>query len=246
MKTDLQGNVLGSVNGLLGHLGCLEFNAEDGRVYGSLEYKNDGIDGVSFGPAFGMKDDRNYLTVAYGVYGDTTRTDNDYQVLLQYDIASWHDYERTISQEKMHQEGPAEPDGQYFVFTGNTSYGVQNLEYDPQSGLWLMAVYNGKKSCYPNYSLFAADGSSKPAKQTLKGVPYRAEAWVVPLAELGEKDAASGISGWKKAMGSTGLESLGNRHYLVAKSFSTQEGSGAKLRIYRFDPDQKEPFVEVK
>ena len=43
IKTDMQGNVIGSVTGLLGQLGCIDFNDEDGRVYGSLEYKNDSI-----------------------------------------------------------------------------------------------------------------------------------------------------------------------------------------------------------
>ena len=43
IKTDLQGNLIGSVRGLLGHLGCITFCAEDGRVYGSLEYKHDCI-----------------------------------------------------------------------------------------------------------------------------------------------------------------------------------------------------------
>ena len=43
VKTDLQGRVIGTVTGLLGHLGCIDFNDEDGRLYGSLEYKNDAI-----------------------------------------------------------------------------------------------------------------------------------------------------------------------------------------------------------
>ena len=43
VKTDLQGNLIGSVTGLLGHLGCIDFNDADGRVYGSLEYKDDAI-----------------------------------------------------------------------------------------------------------------------------------------------------------------------------------------------------------
>ena len=43
VKTDLKGNVIGTVTGLLGHLGCIDFNDEDGRLYGSLEYKNDAI-----------------------------------------------------------------------------------------------------------------------------------------------------------------------------------------------------------
>ena len=43
IKADMQGNIVGTVTGLLGHLGCIEFNDEDGRIYGSLEYKNDSI-----------------------------------------------------------------------------------------------------------------------------------------------------------------------------------------------------------
>lgn len=39
----------GSVTGLLGHLGCIDFCDADGRVYGSLEYKNDAI-GKAFSP----------------------------------------------------------------------------------------------------------------------------------------------------------------------------------------------------
>ena len=34
---------MGSVKGLAGHLGCIAYNEEDGRVYGSLEYKHDKI-----------------------------------------------------------------------------------------------------------------------------------------------------------------------------------------------------------
>ena len=36
VKTDLQGNTLGTVKGLLGHLGCIAMGP-DGQVYGSLE-----------------------------------------------------------------------------------------------------------------------------------------------------------------------------------------------------------------
>ena len=43
VKLDMQGRIIGSVSGILGHLGCLDFNDEDGRLYGSLEYKNDAI-----------------------------------------------------------------------------------------------------------------------------------------------------------------------------------------------------------
>ena len=41
VKSDLDGNIIGSVDGLIGHLGCIDFCEGDGRVYGSLEFKND-------------------------------------------------------------------------------------------------------------------------------------------------------------------------------------------------------------
>ena len=35
LKMDLEGNLIGSVDGMTGHLGCLTINPADGRVYGS-------------------------------------------------------------------------------------------------------------------------------------------------------------------------------------------------------------------
>ena len=36
LKMDFEGNLIGSVDGMTGHLGCLTMNPADGRVYGSL------------------------------------------------------------------------------------------------------------------------------------------------------------------------------------------------------------------
>ena len=43
LKTDMNGNLIGSVTGLAGHLGCIAYNYENGKVYGSLEFKHDAI-----------------------------------------------------------------------------------------------------------------------------------------------------------------------------------------------------------
>ena len=43
LKTDMQGNLLGSVEGMTGHLGCMTLNPDDGRLYASIEYKHDAI-----------------------------------------------------------------------------------------------------------------------------------------------------------------------------------------------------------
>ena len=319
IKTDLQGRIVGSVTGLLGHLGDLDLNEADGRVYGSLEYKNDaigrgilnmekstrtldnafyiaifdvdridrvgmsaekdgimttvylptvledylaevatsegkkahrlgcsGIDGVAFGPKFGTTSGKEYLTVAYGIYSEKDRSDNDYQVLLQYDTEKWAKYERTLSQEDMHQMGPRKPAGQYFVFTGNTTYGVQNLEYDPFTEAWLMAVYKGVKEHYPNYTLFAADAKARPAKQTLQGIPYLKKGFVVPLKAEGLQDATTGIRGWMWGVGSTGMAALGGGYYYFSHNYNSEQGQGSTIRMYRYTDREDEAFEEVK
>ncbi|HRQ49088.1 MAG TPA: hypothetical protein PLR74_01035, partial [Agriterribacter sp.] len=271
VKTNLKGEIIGSVDGFIGHLGCLAMNPEDGRIYASLEYKNDnigrgilkgsgnesklsenensfyiaifdgekitrsgmnaekdnmistvylkevvddynatvmnrgkqvehrygcsGIDGIAFGPPFGQEQGMNFLNVAYGIYGDTSRTDNDYQVILQYDANSLKLYERPLSQSHFDITGPDKPLNKYFLYTGNTTYGVQNLEYDAATGYWFAAVYPGKKSAFPNYSLFAIDGSHNPALQALRGFDNREQGNVLTLAKYGIHDEKSGIYG---------------------------------------------------
>lgn len=317
VKTDMQGRVVGSVTGLLGHLGDMGFNHEDGRLYGSLEYKNDaigrgilnmenstrkldnafyiaifdveritrvgmdaekdgimttvylptvledylsevmtaegrkehrlgcsGIDGVAFGPKFGKKGGKQYLTVAYGVYEDNERSDNDYQVLLQYDVRRWHQYELSLSQDDMHQQGPANPDGQYFVKTGNTRYGVQNLDYDASSHSWMMAVYAGAKKHYPNYTLFIADGTARPQTKALDGVPYISKAKVVPLKAAGKQQGD--IRGWYWGVGSTGMCSLGDGYFYLSHGYKVEQGQGSIIRLYRFTGAEDEAFVQVK
>ncbi|MEU5944983.1 hypothetical protein ABZ793_05405 [Micromonospora sp. NPDC047465] len=287
VKTDLDGRVVGTVTGLTGHLGDLDINPEDGRVYGSLEYKAQrafyiaifdvaritrigmnaetdgvmttvylkevvddftadldgdgvfdgdtgqtadhrygasGIDGVSFGPALGTAGGRNVLMVAYGVYPNTTRTDNDHQVLLAYDVRRWGLFARPLSQTAPHQSGPGKPYSKVFVRTGNTTFGVQNLEYDRHTRRWLMAVYRGGKPEFPNWTLYAIDGTVAPQTGVITGQPDGATGQIVPLAPAGLADPATGIRGWE-GPGSFGLEALGDgRFYVVSSGTTTVDG----------------------
>ena len=43
VKTDIDGNLIGYVENIAGHLGCIDYCDADGKVYASLEYKNDAI-----------------------------------------------------------------------------------------------------------------------------------------------------------------------------------------------------------
>ena len=284
IKTDLAGNVVGTVTGLLGHLGCIDFNDDDGRVYGSLEYKNDsigqgilrragidcalqtafyiaifdvdkitrmdmdacsdgvmtavylkkvvddytaqvqhrdkthehrfgcsGIDGTTFGCIPGTAERR--LFVAYGIYKDTERKDNDHQVILCYDAADWKQYEQPLSQQNMHQSGPEKPERKFFVYTGNTTWGVQNLEYDEATGHLLMAVYRGVKPEFPNYDLYMIDGSKPPQTAVLAGVEPETSGEVLTLLDNGTGEPTPG---WRFPHGSTGLCSLGDGRFYVS------------------------------
>ena len=153
-----------------------------------------GIDGVTFAPRFGSGEEGDWLYVAYGIYGDTLRTDNDYQVLLAYDTKEWKRYEQPLSQSNLHKSGPAAPDRKYFVRTGNTSYGIQNLAYDPASGNLYAAVYKGKKPHYPNWSLFVIDGSKPARRESLQGFDTPTEGEVLSLVSAGA--SAEDIGGW--------------------------------------------------
>ncbi|MEV0379942.1 hypothetical protein [Nonomuraea sp. NPDC050643] len=312
VKTDLKGNMVGSVTGFTGHLGDLDFNAQDGRVYGSLEYKEQesfyiaifdvdrvtsmnmdaqtsdvvktvylkevvadyaadmngdgrfdgniantpdhrygcsGIDGVSFGPEFGKKGGKQKLTVAYGIYSNVTRQDNDHQVLLQYDIQRWKRFEQPLTESAPHKSGPERPDGKYFAYTGNTTYGVQNLEYDEHTGNWMMAVYKGKKPQFPNYSFFMVDGGAQPRKGEIVGQPQPGEQGdLLTLAPGGLQHAATGVRGWEFT-GEYGLISLGQGRYYVSKAGTVTEDGVSKhtgqAQLYRWTGQTPTPFEQV-
>jgi len=323
VKTDFQGKVLGSITGFLGHLGCLTFNESDGKVYGSLEYKDDGIgkgilkmsksdkkfeigffvaifdgekinkigidashsdalktvllkepvidykassglinedgtgeyphkyacsgiDGMTIGPAFGKTRGKNYLTVAYGVYGDTNRQDNDYQVLLQYDLNSLNKLASTFSQDNLNFVGPDKPFKKCFVYTGNTNWGVQNLCYDKERKNWLMFVYKGSKENFPNGDLYIADGRKKPHKEILQGVPNNEKALVLPLLKKGIKDEKTGLYYWNQNIGTTGTAALGNDLFYMTRGGRDGDKQTATAFLFRWVGNTPAPLEVVE
>lgn len=316
VKYDLNGNLIGSVKGLTGHLGCLAFGP-DGRVYGSLEFKNDsigqgirrrtgaeftgnafyaaifdgtkitrqdmdacadgvmttvylaevvadyeyeaeqpgggklmhrygcaGIDGITFAPLPGCPDGKLMLTVACGVYGDISRADNDHQVLLAYDTEEWDSCARPLDQENIHTSGPDAPVGKYFIYTGNTRWGVQNLEYDAEVGRMYMAVYTGQKPIFPNYPMFIADWTALPARRRLTGFGDGTEGDVIPLCPMGMYDADSGVFGWTFPYGSTGMICLGGGEWYFSVPAKGDEGYRSDITLYRRTGEAPDGFVK--
>ena len=315
IKATLDGEVVGCLDGLVGHLGCLAFNEADGCVYGSLEYKNDiigrdiqgslgvsmtfsdafyiarfdvdridrmdipaanndimqciylrevvadytakvphaggerahrlgcsGIDGVTFAPLPGKTEAEGmYLYVAYGVYSDLERTDNDHQVLLCYDVSNWNTYAAPLDQSNMHTNGPEKPLHKFFVYTGNTTYGVQNLEYDRHTDSIFMAVYRGKKPSFPNYDMYAVDLSRPSVTAPLRGLNEAGEQLF--LQQIGNRDEKTGICGWCFPYGSTGMYSFGDGRWLFSENRKIEEGYCSDICLYAWDGEH--PFVKL-
>ena len=177
--------------------------------------------------------------MAYGVYSDLARDDNDHQVLLKYDIEGWEAYESPLNQQKMPKAGPDKPDDKLFVYTGNTRFGVQNLEYDPYKQAYFMAVYYGRKERFPNYHLYAVDAAKAPVRQELTGLSEDGQ--VLTLLEAGNCHQATGIRGWNFPHGATGLFACGDGRYYISENHVTQKGQCGL--IYEYVWDDKEAFV---
>lgn len=317
VKTDFEGNFLGSVGGLLGHLGCIQFRKSDGLVYGSLEYKNDaigkgilhrnnaesiengfyiavfdgekitradmdaekdgimtaaflsrvtndylgtdkngcahilgcsGIDGTAIGPMPGANDGKEWLFVCYGIYSDVNRTDNDNQVILRYDPDDIKKVAAPISQNAMHKCGEDLDYEPFFAYTGNTCWGVQNLDYDPARNVYMMCVYTGRKDSFPNYPMYLIDGSKSPENKALIGREGESGN-VFALAEGNVRDEKTGISGTNYYMGNTGIASLGAdekgvAYYYVSYDGDSEDGNYTNVRLCRSDKDEYIVTVE--
>ncbi len=307
IKTDMQGNVIGTVTGLLGHLGCIDFNDEDGKVYGSLELKHDsigqgimkklglqiaeedsfyiaifdvdkidrrdmnaekdgimkavylkevvddyvgkaadgrdhrygcsGIDGTAFGPVFGAPaDSPSMLMVACGIYGDTDRTDNDNNIIMQFDWRRFDAVAKPLEQGHPHHSG-IHSDYRYFLPTGSTTWGIQNLEYDAFTGDWLVAVYRGKKPQFPNFPMYVIDGRKPGIMAPLSGCD---DDWglTLSLRESGEYHPESGIWGWTFPKGQTGIYSLGNGYYYFSHEGKSKDPEHpwqtSIVKLYRY------------
>lgn len=315
IKTDLEGNLIGSVEGFTGHLGCLALNPDDGRVYGSLEYKNDeigvgiageaaknrrsafyiavfdgkqitradisatdhgvmsaiylgdvvddfyasvsnkgktvehrygcsGIDGIAFAPKPGKPKGEKMLYVAYGIYGDTERSDNDYQVFLTYDVKSLKKYEHSLQQDCLTTGNSPKPWKRFFAYTGNTNWGIQNMTYYPQLNSLLAAVYSGSKKSFPNYNLYAIDLEKKPKTEVLKGFDNGEKGYVLPLKKMGKHDGSSDTYGWNFPYGSTGLSHIVGDLFYISHN-ATQPEQSSTLFLYRWTGNPDSPFVKI-
>lgn len=301
VKCDLEGNVVGTITGIKGHLGDVCFNESDGRIYGSYNppgkkalytaiidvdnlnktglkavdcglirtvhlkevfkdfsatvkikqtqfkrrYGVSGTDGVCFGPSFSTGKG-SYFTVACGLTPQTNRSDNNYQILIQYNVKNWWDhYSRPLSFTEFHHSGPDKHNGKFFVYTGNTNYGVQTMTYCKELNLWFLNVYPTTKNTFKKYNMYIVDGDVRPWKEILKGQPERNdEQYVLALYQDGEKDKKTGIYGWYASLGNKGMTYISDGLFYIIHPFVTwYKKQTAVAYLYVWDPDDSDPFT---
>ena len=304
------GEIIGSVVGIQGHMGDLAFNPEDGRVYVSYSYSSstsglgegtalrkqknayvlifdvekidrmnmspDGIvtcvyvgekireladtpgydygtkyddltiggkygvvnsiGNLAIGPAFGENNAKTYVTCvlsqpanalssASGVYA-YDREDNDYFVIVQFDVSNWGSYEVPYS-EIENAGGPKDFDRMYFYYAGQHDYGVQVMTYDAYQHMYVLTTYSLINSTlegatqFPNYSVYYLDaGQVKTGKLIGNGE----ESGNIVTEKFGKKDEATGIKGWL-VWYDVGFISLGDGFYYRAENYT--DGSAA-------------------
>lgn len=318
LKTDLEGNPIGTAINLAGHLGCITFDKENNKVYGSLELKHDaigqgiinkigydsspedsfylvsfdvdkidrmdmdvekegimkavclhdviadyaktdeisgkkhrygcsGVDGTALGPVFGKNcDSEKKIMIAYGVYSDLERDDTDCQVILQFSRDVFEKYGKALNQARPHRSGPEHAEERYFLYTGNTTYGIQNLEYDPYSNSYFVAVYEGQKDKYSNFPMFVIDNSVSPRRECVRG---RGEEIgnVLTLAKIGEQDkSGEEIYGTRFPLGQTGIASMGDGTFYISTPMHDDGGHSSLVKKYTLDMSDPMLFSEVK
>lgn len=317
VKTDLEGNPLASVKNLIGHLGCIAYDCEKNRLYGSLELKHDiigreimertgialaeedafylvsfeldkldrmdmdaekdgimravyvrdvvkdysgtddysgkpgrygcgGMDGVSVGPVFGTgKNGPRKIMLAEGICGDVDRTDNDHQVLLQYDPSIFDVYGKVLDQLHPHHSGPESCEARYFFYTGNTTWGIQNLEYDPSTGYWFTAVYVGKKPEFENFKMFAIDGNIPTKAAILEGRGTET-GLILTSAKIGQGQKNERIYGSHFPFGSTGMSSQGDGNFYFSQLGQKDNLQCSNVKRYRFEPASQDWFISAE
>lgn len=307
VKCDFDGNIVGTITGIKGHLGDIAYNPKDGKIYsgyysenrtgfyciiidadkvtkknmkptadiirsvylkdpyedykatvtlktGSGEneketkflhrYGTSGVDGTTFGPDFSKKRSGELLTISQGNYVNPERSDNNYQILLQYDVSSWWSTYAKPMSSIPHRSGPAKYTGRYFLFTGMTKFGAQTLEYFDELNLWMLNCYKTTKSEFNPYTLFVIDGDVSPKKQKITGQQSEETQYVLSLYQDGEHDKKHDIYGFYSRYGTQGIAYMGDGLFYVVRPYKTWTGiKTAICYLCVWTPEKKDPFT---
>jgi hypothetical protein len=170
-------------------------------------------------------------------------------VLLQYNVSDWSRYASPLVETAPHHLGPATLAGKYFVRTGNTRFGVQNLAYDEVLRRWFMGVYQGDKPSFPNYLLFAVDAATQPRSADLVGVTgAHGSRWtqgkLIALSPDGLQDHSTGIRGWMQKA-DVGFQPVDRGLYYFVTNSGSKHRQTATIQLMRWSNSADHPFLPL-
>ncbi len=209
------------------------------------------------------------LMVGYSIKEDTDEVDDDhdYQVLTQYNLNSflepdgnggtqiiekYRDFYNTMSYERL------ECDNKYFVYTGNTAYGIQVLEYDSETNQYVCGMYPGTRPEFTrfymyhitcNYEYKKLEYLGKNAEDyAARGLDYGN---VLELAQIGELGKDGVVWGSKQnPLGGvdTGIDHVFGDYFFFSESKEEVAGSDvwtATALLYKYDREN-DTYERVK
>lgn len=258
VKATLSGEIAGTVEGIVGHLGCITFNEKDGCVYGSLEYKNDVI---GKGILEAVDSYQSFDDAFYVAKFDVSKIDRigmsaekDGIMTAMYLKAVTDDYNGTgIDKEGNsvpHNYGCSGIDGLTFaplpaetdlhLRCTNISYirvirvtecRILNMMNIQKHFLW--QFMRGRKMNFRIILFFASDCEKKAVRKFSEEINEHIN--ILELKKCGEYDEKSGLYGWHFPYGSTELFSYGDGDWLISHDDSTSEGQCSYIYHYKWD-----------
>lgn len=145
-----------------------------------------GIDGITVGKLPGggydtdgdgtadVSDTDDYIMVAQGPFGNAKRYDNEHQIIMVYDPQKiTTENLLPFNEASITKEYTAEEEYRYehkmFLYVGNIIYGVQELEYDRDTGdIWIEGYGRPDGSEFPDYSRMLIDGTIPLKMETVE------------------------------------------------------------------------------
>lgn len=155
-----------------------EYNHATNEANNGHRFACSGIDGVTMGKWPGGNDDEVYMIIAYGIYefSNVNRYDNTYNILQFYKLSDiWKKENNTWNIPFNGQRGLELQinDGEMlkaaktlYVYTGNTSYGSQNIEFEWDTEDIVLYTYDNTDGF--GGSIYVVDGSKEPEYKTLE------------------------------------------------------------------------------
>ena len=221
------------------------------------------IDACTFGPKFGDDDGNEYLTVALSVPAYNTeitlssgvtkrpadRYDNDYLVLVQFDVSDWDQYAVPYSRHET-ASGPTVFDHTVFFRYLYHDYAIQNLCYDGYTNTYIATAYDAPDKDVSPFNFYFIDPTVVEEKPLIGNGNERG---LCVGSKYGLKHGSEAVRGYDFYCGLGFVSTHDGGYYRCEYTYQdyTNNRSNARLQQYIFNLTEEDaetatiPFAKV-